>query len=183
MVLLSNRRRHGGYIAHLGIVLIAVGVIGSSFFSVEKAVSLDPEESATVGGYNISFERLKFGESANLATVDAAVHVSKNGSRQSTLEAGRRIHRGWESQPVSSVGIRTVLPRLDDLYVLLSDWDTETGGVTLRVIVNPLVSVIWFGGLVYFAGVLIVAWPGALKREARSVVPEGAARAAAGAGA
>ncbi len=183
MALLSNRRRHGGYIVHLGIVLIAVGVIGSTFFSVEKAVSLDREQSATVGGYDITFERLVFGGTADLDTVDAVVHTSKRGSLQSTLEAGRRIHRGWESQPVSSVGIRTVLPLLDDVYVLLSGWDAETGGVTLRVIVNPLVSVIWFAGVVYFAGVLIVAWPGALKREVPSVAPERASRAPARVGA
>ena len=180
--LLSNRRRHGGYVVHLGIVLIAVGVIGSTFFSVEKAVSLAPGESAAVGDYEISFERLVFRGSRDLETVDAIVHTSRNGSAQSTLEAGRRIHRGWESQPVSSVGIATTLPRLDDLYVLLSNWDPETGGATLRVIVNPLVSVIWFGGVVYFGGVLIVASPAGLRREVRSL-PERAAPEPARAGA
>ena len=183
MALLSNRRRHGGYVVHLGIVLIAVGVIGSAFFSVEKAVSLAPGESAAVAGYEISFERLVFRGSPDLETVDAIVYISRSGSTQSTLEAGRRIHRGWESQPVSSVGIATTLPRLDDVYVLLSTWDSETGGATLRVIVNPLVSVIWFGGVVYFAGVLIVASPGGFRRGVRSFTPERAAPEAVRAGA
>ncbi len=180
--LLSNRRRHGGYVVHLGIVLVAVGVIGSTFFSVEKSISLQPEESAIVGAYTITFERLVFGESADLDTVDALIHTSIGGSTQTALEPGRRIHRGWESQPVSAVAIRTVLPRLDDLYVLLSGWDIETGSATLRVIVNPLVSVIWIGGMVYFVGVLIVGWPGALRREVRSVAPQRAAPAAVRAG-
>ena len=98
------------------------------------------------------------------------MHISTGGSESTVLQAGRRIHRGWESQPVSSVGIKTVLPRLDDVYVLLSEWNVETGSAVLRVLVKPLVSVIWLGGGVYFAGVLVVAWPAGSKREERPVI-------------
>ena len=165
-VLLGNRRRYGGYVVHLGIVLLGVGIIGSSFFSVEGSVSLLPGQSANVGGYDISFERLVFGGSSSVGTVDALVRASRDGSAGSAFETGRRIHRGWESQPVSSVGILTALPRLDDVYVLLSGWDEESGGATLRVIINPLVVLIWFGGVVYFIGFALVAWPTTAARPA-----------------
>ena len=68
------------------------------------------------------------------------------------------MHTGCENQPTSDVEVSTSTPQLDDIYVVLSSWDTSGSSVSLRVLVKPLVILLWIGGLVYFAGILIVAW-------------------------
>jgi cytochrome c-type biogenesis protein CcmF len=94
----------------------------------------------------------------DLNIVAADLAVSRDGRVLSPLFPERRVHAGWEQQPITGVAINTYLPRGDDLYVLLSGWD-ETGAATFRIFVNPLVGLIWLGGVVFVAGTLVAAWP------------------------
>ena len=153
-----DRRRYGGYVVHLGIVFIALGIIGSSFFQQEAAVTLRRGESASIGGYSVTYRGLLERNLPDLGIVAAELEVSNGGRFLGSLQPERRVHRGWEQQPITGVAIQTYVPSGDDLYVLLTGWD-EAGAATFRLFVNPLVSLIWLGGVVFLVGTVISAWP------------------------
>ncbi len=159
-ILLADRRRWGGYVVHLSIVLVAVGAIGTAGFQQERAITLRVDESARIGDYSIAYQRMETYQVGAVAYFDAHLAVT-TGDDQSSLIAGRRIHRGWESQPVADVGIETTAPQLTDLYVILSGWGDQFETVSLRVLVNPAIGWMWIGGLAFLLGVLVVFWPGA----------------------
>jgi cytochrome c-type biogenesis protein CcmF len=158
------RRRLGSYVVHLGIAIFALGVIGSSGFSQETAATLTRGEDVEIGDYSVTFENLRSAVLPGLATVTADLRVTRNDTPIAKLSPARRIHTGWETQPTSDVAISTSIPQLDDIYVVLSSWDTTGPSVSLRVLLKPLVILLWIGGVVYFVGVLIVAWPSPQQR-------------------
>jgi len=155
----GSRRRLGSHVVHLGIALLALGIIGSSAFKAESAVTLARGESARLGAYTLTYLGLESESSVGLETVRASVGVARDGAFVGPLQPTRRIHAGWESQPTADVAIRTDLPRFDDLYVLLSGWEDQGARASLRILINPMVAFLWIGGTVYFVGVLILAWP------------------------
>jgi len=166
----ANRRRYGGYIVHLGITLLAVGVIGSSFFQQARDVSLPPGQSATIGRYTLTYNGLSsYREPGVEGTVaDLAVR----GALPLALQAERRVYVNWEQQPVTGVAIGTTWPWLEDVYVLLTGWD-DNGKADFRVFLNPLVGLIWAGGGLLLAGTAVAAWPVAVRQPAlaRNVAP------------
>jgi cytochrome c-type biogenesis protein CcmF len=156
-------RRYGGYLVHLGIVLLAAGVTGSSFYQTERAGTLARGESLAVGRYTFTHRGLFERAEPGVRVVLASLEVRRGGDPLGELQPARRIHRNWEQQPVTAVAYRTVGPWLDDLYVLLTGWD-ESGAATFRVFVNPLVSLLWAGGALFLFGALVCAWPTASRR-------------------
>lgn len=155
----ANRRRYGGYIVHAGVVLFAFGVIGSSFFQRSEDVNLRPGESRTLGRYTLIYNSLSDYRQAGYQATVATLTVQ--GATPVQLHAERRVYDGWEQQPVTGVAIGTTLPWLDDVYVLLTGWD-DAQGATFRFFLNPLVSLLWAGGLLLLAGTAIAIWPAAL---------------------
>lgn len=150
-------RRYGGYIVHAGVALIAIGVIGSGFFQRERSVTLAPGEVVTVAGYSVRYNGLRYSDRPDVSVVAADLTVSGRGA-DTVLRPEQRIYRGWEQQPARVIDVRTMVPTLDDVYILLSGW-TDDGKAVLRVLVNPLVVFIWIGGLLYIAGALVTLWP------------------------
>jgi cytochrome c-type biogenesis protein CcmF len=151
----TNRPRYGGYIVHIAIILIAIGVIGSSFYELEKEVTLMPGESMTIKNYTLTYENMDRYETESKLVVTATLSVYNNGILKGVLTPEKYFHRTYE-QPVTEVAIRTTL--LEDLYVILIGWD-EDGTTAFKVLVNPLVNWIWIGGGVFLLGGLIAFWP------------------------
>jgi cytochrome c-type biogenesis protein CcmF len=152
-----DRRRYGGYLAHLATALLGAGVVGSTFFQTEHTVALRQGESAQVGAYTLEFDGLQARRGPDYRAVFADLTLRGPGGAR-PLRPERRTYDGWESQPTSRVAIHTTFPRLDDVYVLLAGWEDDSTA-SLRVFVNPLVVLIWLGGVLLFAGALISAWP------------------------
>ncbi len=159
----SNKGRYGGYIVHIAIVLIAIGVIGSSVYDVEKEAALMPGESMTINEYTLTYEGLNFSGTQNRMVVSAEVSVYKGGNFISTLSPEVYFHPNFE-QGVGEVAIRSTL--IEDLYVILAGWepadsaDPSKGYIAgLSVHVNPLVAWIWIGGGVFLIGGLLAFWP------------------------
>ena len=152
----ANRRRYGGYIVHAGVILFAFGVIGSSFFQQSEDVNLRPGESRTLGRYTLTYNALSDYTEAGYQGTVATLTVQ--GSTPLQLRAERRVYDNWEQQPVTGVAIGTTLPWLDDVYVLLTGWD-DNQGATFRFFLNPLVSLLWSGGLLLLLGIAIALWP------------------------
>jgi cytochrome c-type biogenesis protein CcmF len=153
-----NRRRYGGYIIHLGVVLMSVGVIGIEVFQTETQGTLTQGQQLQLGDYTITFKSL-----ANFDTPDgrnvarAVVAVSKNGRYIGELYP-RRDYFYESQQPMTIPGVRSTME--DDLYVLLVDWQPiSSQGATFKIYHNPLVNWLWLGGLIFILGTLVAAWP------------------------
>lgn len=158
------RRRYGGYLVHVSLVLMAFGVVGSQFFSLERGVTLEPGETVDVGRYTLNYEGLYQLTEVNEETISARLHVARNGQPWTVLDPGKRFLEGFPDQPVSNIAIRYGL--IEDLYIVLTGWETD--GASFYIFVNPLVSWIWIGGLVLVIGGLITWWP---ERELAQRVP------------
>jgi len=154
-LVVTNRPRYGGYIVHIAVILIAIGVIGSSFYEVEKEATLKPGESMTVKNYTLTYEGMSRYETQSKSVVTATISVYNYGELVGELTPEKYFHRSYQ-QAVTEVAIRTTLR--EDLYVILIGWD-ENDTAAFKVLVNPLVIWIWIGGGVFVLGGLIAFWP------------------------
>ena len=163
-----NRRRYGGYIVHLGILVMAVGVIGSNFFKLEREFTVRPGETFSLGRYTLRFEQLGEWTDPGVRNVGALVTLVEPFKWE--LLPYRKFYRNWEQTPASHIEIVTVVPWLEDLYVFLTGW-TADGSATIHVFVNPLVSFVWLGAAVALSGGVLAAWPARQTRAVPAAVP------------
>jgi cytochrome c-type biogenesis protein CcmF len=164
-----NRRRWGGYIVHVGVVVMFMGFAGAAF-DTEVRQSLVPGESVTVRSafghdYTLTYEGISTQQGQNMWQWIALMSVHRDGRYLGPLTTERRFYEA-PPQPMTEVGIRSTL--FEDLYVILATLDDRVGignepdfqRATFQVMVNPLVPWIWYGGLVIAIGTLIGLWPG-----------------------
>ena len=152
-----NRRRYGGYVVHAAVVLLALGVAGSSAYGTSRERKLSRGESMTVAGYTLTYRGLDTTRAANATEVRAVVDYS--GRASGTLRSGVNRYPA-EQQTSREVGIRTNWLRAEDLYVITDQID-RNGDVYFKVLVKPLVNLLWLAGLVFLAGSLVALWPDA----------------------
>lgn len=157
----KNRRRYGGYIVHVGVVLAAIGIAGSTFYQVQTQQNLNPGQSVTLGSYVVRFDGLKMVPSQNHQAVSAQVSVLENGAPVGSL-APEKDYYPASQQWQTEVAVRSSLR--EDLYLILAGWGDDQSA-TLKVIINPLVTWLWIGFIVFISGTLIAMWPD--PREAR----------------
>jgi cytochrome c-type biogenesis protein CcmF len=157
-----NRRRYGGYVVHASIVLLAIGVVGSSAYDTVREQKLRPGESLAVGDYSVRYRALTAREGANATEHRAQLDVTRGGKSLGTLEAGKNDYRA-EDQVSNEVGIRSDPLRLEDLFVI-TDQINPDRSVQFRVLVKPLVNLIWIAGLVFLVGALVAMWPNAAEQ-------------------
>ncbi|MFC2035234.1 heme lyase CcmF/NrfE family subunit [Chloroflexota bacterium] len=158
-LIMTNRPRYGGYIVHIAIILIAIGVVGSSFYEVEKEAILMPGESMTIGNYSLNYEKFDSYETQSKVVDTATLSVYNRNKFVGKLNPEKYFSHSY-GQPVTEVAIRSTL--VEDLYVILMGNDEE-GTAAFRVLVSPLVSWIWVGGVGLILGGLIAFWPGRQK--------------------
>ncbi len=171
----KNRRRYGGYIIHIGIVSIFVGVAASSMFRTEVQQTLKVGDEMQVGRYTLRYDRIDTQEDGHLSRLAAVLPVFVGGKQIDTLRPEKRFYKK-PKQPTTEVANRSTLR--EDLYVVLGSYDPKTQLATIQAYVNPLVVWIWLGGLILAMGTAVAVWPTAMEREVRVLAP-GAARAAA----
>jgi cytochrome c-type biogenesis protein CcmF len=158
-----NRRRYGGYIVHAAIVLLAIGIAGSSAYDTTREAKLRPGQSMEVRGYTLTYRKLVRRQAENAQEVRALVDVRRGGSRDGTLSAGKN-HYPVEGQTSNEVAIRSNLVTGEDLYLIAQQIDTD-GTVFFKAEVLPLVNLLWLAGFIFIGGTLIALWPDA--RESR----------------
>jgi len=161
-----NRRRYGGYVVHASIVLLAIGIAGSSAFDSVAEAKLSQGESLAIGGYTLVYRSLDERQSANATEIRATLGISRGNDDLGTLEAGKNAYT-IEQQVSNEVGIRSDKLTGEDLFVIAEQIDAD-GSVYFRVFVKPLVNLIWLAGLVFLLGALITLWPD--RREQRRLV-------------
>ncbi len=172
-----NRHRYGGYIVHIGIILIGIAVVGSNFYQLEKEVVLDPGQATRIGRYTITYNGLNETALPDRRIVSAHLSLTQDGRPIGEVEPGRSFRRNFERQPTSLLVIRSDLR--EDLYILLASWDAD-GKASFFIYVNPLVMWLWIGGVVLILGGLVTIWPERSLQPALATAP---AVAPAGAGA
>ena len=140
---------------HVAIILITIGIVGSSLYDVEKEATLTTGMSMTINEYTLTYESMDRYETESKGVVSATLSVYNHGELLGRLIPEKYFHRSYD-QSVTEVAIRSTL--LDDLYVILVDWE-EDGSTAFKVLINPLVNWIWIGGIVLVIGGLIAFWP------------------------
>jgi len=150
-----NTRRYGGYIVHIAMVFLFVGFAGAGFNrDVQK--EMGPGESVEIGSYSLTLEQVKNKDNANYASAVAVMKVYQNGKLIDTLLPERRFYKARE-EPTTEVGLRSSLK--EDLYVVLSGFTPSTSKAVMHTFLNPLVSWIWIGGLVFMLGTVVCLIP------------------------
>ncbi len=168
----KNRRRYGGYLIHLAIVMMAVGVIGIEVFQAQTQGTLRTGESLSLRGYTLTYESLSEQDTADNRNMAEAVLTLKNSSGQS-LETlyPRRDYYYEAGQTVTVPALHSTLA--DDLYVVLVDWQPiSSEGATFKVYHNPLFNWLWIGSFTLVLGTLLAGWPARRQTSLRSSVPQ-----------
>jgi cytochrome c-type biogenesis protein CcmF len=154
-LLLRHNRRYGGFVVHLGILIIALGVMGSHAWSVQTETTLHRGETAELAGYRFRFDGLTAVEESNHFKVVGAFTVS-NGRVLGVLRPAKKFYP-QEQAPIAYVDYRLGLR--EDLYLVLGDFARDGSQATIKLQVNRLVSWIWIGGLVLTLGALLAILP------------------------
>jgi cytochrome c-type biogenesis protein CcmF len=161
-----NRRRYGGYVVHLGIVLYFVAFAGQAF-KTDIEASLKPGQSADLRspwGYTYTFTHLGVSqyEELNRFTTAASVEVARDGKRVGVMKSEKRQHVDSFGratfEPSTEAGIRSDLR--EDIYIVYAGSVAGTEEAVYRFTLNPLVWWLWFGGIVLVAGGVVTLWPG-----------------------
>jgi cytochrome c-type biogenesis protein CcmF len=157
-----NPRRYGGYLIHLGITVIGVGVIGSTVFQQETQRTLAVGESLTIADYELRYDGLLEGQiSEDGRIMDIAeVTLFRNGNEVAHLRPRRdffpNVDEGMNSSTIS--GAHSTLE--NDFYILLVSWETvSSNSATFKVYINPLVNLVWWGGIILIIGTMFSFFP------------------------
>ena len=161
-LLRKNRSRYGGYIVHVGIVFMFIGFTGHAFDS-EKEFGLKKDETNHLSGYTFVLQNIREEERPNHYAWIADLHVSDaSGKEIVMLHPEKRIyfHRNPDPerrQPHSELDIYHTMKQ--DIYSIFNSVDLENGVAYLKIMINPLVNWVWFGGFIFVLGTLVALWP------------------------
>jgi cytochrome c-type biogenesis protein CcmF len=137
-----NKRRYGGYVVHLGIVLICLGFAGNGFMKT-RAFVLEVGQETTIGRYTLRNTAVKVSDDGQKQMVTGHIAVFQNGKQIDMAYPAKWFFRRHEQEPTTEVAIRRTFA--EDLYIVLGGYDAATQSATLEVHINPLVDWIWFG--------------------------------------
>jgi cytochrome c-type biogenesis protein CcmF len=157
-----NRRRYGGYLVHAAVVLLAIGIAGSSAYQTVAERGLKPGQAMTVAGYKLTYLDLGSSQEANAVAVRATVDVSRGGSHVTTLHPGKNTYP-VEKQTSNEVSIYHDPRNLGDVF-LIADQIDRNGTLYLKALVKPLVNLIWAAGFLFVFGALVAMWPDAVEQ-------------------
>jgi len=161
----KNRRRYGGYLVHLALVLLFVGFTGKAF-TTEKEFVLAYGESAQAEGYTFTYEALAHSEDANKVVDAAALSLHQGDKFLCTLLPERHFYKSFE-QGTTEVSIYSTLK--EDLYLILVGYTQGGKSAKFQVYINPLVNWVWAGSVLLMLGSLWAMWPTARDRRLADV--------------
>jgi cytochrome c-type biogenesis protein CcmF len=167
-MVIRGRRRYGGYVVHVGIVLMFVGFAGTAY-QKESEVRVEPGTEAKVGKYTVRFERLAHEEDRQKEMVTGEVTALVDGKVIDHMRPAKWFFHNHESEPTTEVAIRR--SPAEDLYITLGGYDLAEGTATLKVVVNPVVDWIWFGFMMLAIGTAIALIPESVLERLTARVP------------
>ncbi len=154
-LLVRHHRRYGGFVVHLGVLVIAVGITGSHAWSVQTETTLKVGESARLAGYEVRFDGLQAAEASNHFRVVGTFTVA-NGRARGVMQPAKKFYP-QETTPIAAVDYWAGL--LEDVYLVLGDFARDGSQATVKIQVNRMVTWIWIGGLVLTLGTLLAVGP------------------------
>jgi cytochrome c-type biogenesis protein CcmF len=155
-LLVRQNRRYGGFVVHLGILVVALGVAGSQAWSRQTEATLSRGESVELAGYKIRFDSLAASEESNHFKVSGTFTVA-NGARRLTVLYPAKKFYPQEQTPIAYVDYR--LGFIEDVYLVLGDFARDGSQATVKVQVNRMVSWLWIGGLILTLGAALAILP------------------------
>jgi cytochrome c-type biogenesis protein CcmF len=151
-----NKRRYGGYIVHLGVVLIVLGFAGEGL-KQDRKLLMTPGQTVDIGRYTVRFDKLGVGDDGQKQAVTAYMTVMKGGDAIASLYPARWFFRGRESEPTTEVAIRRTVA--EDLYIVMAAYDPGPQHVQFEIYLNPLVNWIWLGFGIIALGTIVALLP------------------------
>jgi cytochrome c-type biogenesis protein CcmF len=152
----ASRRRYGGYLVHLGIVLMFFGFTGKSW-NVDQETTLTPGQVHTIDRYAIEYIGPRMETDGTKRMVFADVRVLENGKEIGKLNPAKFLYRKAPDSPTTEVSMLHSIR--DDLYLVIGSINPETKAASFQIHLNPLVGWIWLGGLVLLFGSFVCMWP------------------------
>ena len=165
-----NRRRYGGYIVHAAIVMLAIGIAGSSAYNTSHSARLAPGQSMKLRDYTLVYRGVRSTRAQNAIETRATIDVYRGGDRIAVMHPGKNDYP-VEQQVSNEVAIRSDWLTGEDLF-LITEQVNANGTIDFKALINPLVNLIWLAGLVFLLGSVVTLWPDA-REERRLAVRYG----------
>lgn len=159
-VMARNQRRYGGYIVHLGVVMVAIAIVGATSFQFNLKTSLPLNDSTSLAGYTFTYTGIEQNMASNHEEVIANVLVEKGDEVIGTLQPRMNFYTaisGRDMGPTTEVGLHSNLR--EDVYIVFNGFENNGNLAAFEFFVNPLMLWMWIGGLVMMAGTLFAIWP------------------------
>ena len=163
----ANRPRYGGYIVHLSVVMVALGVIGTSFFNTQRDLILAPGEKTSIQGFDLLYVGTQIEPRSNRTEYTSIVKVYRDGKLLDVLFPKRSFYPSF-NMASTRAAIRST--PVDDLYLVPSE-NLGDGNVGFRILVNPLTWWMWIAGPVLLLGTLVALWPSQARKTASASLP------------
>jgi len=167
-----SRRRYGGYIIHVGIVLMFFGFAGSGY-TLDSQVLLRPGQETEIGQFTVRYDRLSENSDSQKQMITAHMTVLEDGEEIAQLYPARWFFFKHETEPTTEVAIRRTVS--EDLYIVLAGYELDDQAASFQVTVTPLVNWIWFGFTVLALGTGVAMLPESAFAYAGAALPQGAA--------
>lgn len=152
-----DHRRYGGQLAHLGLMMIVIGVAGSSLYSTESTHKLRAGDTFEEAGFTMRFQGIADRRGENYNAVQASIDLTGRDGTTETIHPQVRFYDKWSEQPNTEVALRSTWT--EDLYITLAGWESGGSIAAVQVRVNPVVLWIWIGGVVMVAGGCLAMLP------------------------
>jgi cytochrome c-type biogenesis protein CcmF len=158
----ENKRRYGGYVVHLGVVLMFIGAAGQAF-RLEELVHLEKGDVLKIKDYSLTYKGLENYSKPHMRVVYANLTLRKNGVVLGDMKPSKAFYHKTE-EPTTEVAVRST-PK-EDLFIILAGYEDDK--VAIKAIVNPLIYWFWRGGVLITVGTTIVLWPSRRTRRRRN---------------
>lgn len=153
---LKNKRRYGGYVVHLSIVLIFIGLTGNAF-NRQTSQAMVPGDEMQIGRYTLKMADYRDGDTPNYQYGRATLEVYRGGKLIRTMQPEKRFYKASDGQSTTEVALYS--KPLEDLYVVFAGASNDGKRYEITAHLNPLVWWVWFGAAVMVVGTLITLLP------------------------
>ena len=155
-LVVKARRRYGGYLVHVGFIVMIFGFVGASY-KTEKEASLTPGQSLSLWDYRVTYEGIETKVDPGKRMVFARLAVERGGKKVAVIRPAKFVYRSHPDMPTTEMWIMSSIR--DDLDAILGSADERTQTITLKLIVNPLVPWVWAGSILLLIGTIVAIWP------------------------
>ena len=166
-LILANRPRYGGYIVHLSVIMLTLGIVGTSFFSTQVDVVLSPGDRVTVEDYELVFLGSVDVPFSDRTEFTSTIQVYRGGELLETLRTTRAFYPSF-NMASTRAAIRST--PVEDLFIVPSE-NLPDGSVGFRILVNPLIWWMWVAGPVMVLGTFVALWPQKVRAPAPAPSP------------